>query len=146
MPGAFPPDFLRDCFSQLPECFLEHLRVNPNLPLSFRHFRLRLLFLTLPETLSKRAAESGGLRIWSYTDCVSKNLTLRLGEELLGAVRKVAVDRNTSVRQMVRDYLERVVRDADQKQAALARPDAIFRAQRIEVGRQRLRRLDVHER
>jgi len=59
-----------------------------------------------------------------------KNLTLTLDEDLLRAARKVAIDRNTSINQMVRDYLERLVREADQRQAALARLDRIFRTQR----------------
>jgi len=97
-------------------------------------------------SISKPATEIGGLRIWSYTDCVPKNLTLRLGEDLLRAVRKVAIEQSTSVNQMVRDYLERMVRYADQKLAALARLDERFRTQRIEVGRWRVRRFDVHQR
>ena len=64
---------------------------------------------------------------------MSKNLTLSLNEELLRAARKVAFDRNTSVNQMVRDFLERVVWETDQRQAALTRLDEIFRTQRIEL-------------
>jgi len=81
-----------------------------------------------------------------YTDYVSKNLTLTLDEDLLRAARKVAIDRNTSVNQMVREYLERVVRETDQRQSALARLDEIFRTQRIEVGRRTWKRQDLHER
>lgn len=81
-----------------------------------------------------------------YTDYVPKNLTLTLDEDLLRAARKVAIDRNTSVNQMVRDYLERVVRETDQRQTALARLDEIFRTQRIEVGRRTWKRQDLHER
>jgi len=77
---------------------------------------------------------------------VSKNLTLTLDEDLLRAARKVAIDRNTSVNQMVRDYLERVVRETDQRQSALARLDEIFRTQRIQVGRRTWKRQDLHER
>ncbi len=81
-----------------------------------------------------------------YTDYVAKNLTLTLNEDLLRAARKVAIDRNTSVNQMVRDYLERVVRETDQRQTALARLDEIFRTERIEVGRKTWKRQDLHER
>jgi hypothetical protein len=77
---------------------------------------------------------------------VPKNLTLTLDEHLLRAARKVAIDRNTSVNQMVRDFLERVVRETDQRQAALARLDEIFRTERIEVGRRTWKRQDLHER
>jgi hypothetical protein len=77
---------------------------------------------------------------------VSRNLTLTLDEDLLRAARKVAIDRNTSVNQMVRDYLERVVRETDQRQTALVRLDEIFRTERIEVGRRTWKRQDLHER
>ena len=77
---------------------------------------------------------------------MSRNLTLTLDEELLRAARKVAIDRNTSVNQMVRNYLERVVRETDQRQTALARLDEIFRTERIEVGRRTWKRQDLHER
>jgi hypothetical protein len=77
---------------------------------------------------------------------VSRNLTLTLDEDLLRAARKVAIDRNTSVNQMVRDYLERVVRETDQRQTALAQLDQIFRTERIEVGRRTWKRQDLHER
>lgn len=77
---------------------------------------------------------------------MSRNLTLTLDEDLLRAARKVAIDRNTSVNQMVRDYLERVVRETDQRQTALAQLDQIFRTERIEVGRRTWKRQDLHER
>jgi hypothetical protein len=85
-------------------------------------------------------------QVTCYTDPVSKNLTLTLDEDLLRAARKVALDRNTSVNQMVRDFLERVVRETDQRQTALARLDEIFRTERIEVGRRTWKRQDLHER
>jgi len=84
--------------------------------------------------------------ITCYTDYVPKNLTLTLDEDLLRAARKVAIDRNTSVNRMVRDYLERVVRETDQRQTALATLDEIFRTQRVEVGRRTWKRQDLHER
>jgi hypothetical protein len=91
----------------------------------------------LPKLLLPRGAP--------YTDYVSKNLTLSLNEDRLRAARKVAVDQNTSVNQMVRDYLEGLVRDADRKRA-LARLEEIFRTQQIEIGKRTLRRTNVHER
>lgn len=81
-----------------------------------------------------------------YTDYVSKNLTLTLDENLLRAARKVAIDRNTSVNQLVRDYLASLVREADQRESALSRLDEIFRTNRIQVGRRTWKRQDLHER
>jgi len=81
-----------------------------------------------------------------YTGYVQKNLTLTVDEELLRAARKVAIDRNTSVNSLVRDFLASLVQEADQRQAALARLDEIFRTTRVEVGRRTWKRQDLHER
>jgi hypothetical protein len=77
---------------------------------------------------------------------VPKNLTLALDDNLLRAARKAAVDRNTSVNQLVRDFLSRLVRETDQQEAALARLEEIFRDDRIQVGRRTWKRQDLHER
>ena len=77
---------------------------------------------------------------------MAKNLTLALDEALLRAARKVALDRNTSVNQLVRDFLERLVHETDQREAALARMDEIFHTNRIRVGRQTWKRDDLHDR
>jgi hypothetical protein len=81
-----------------------------------------------------------------YTDYVQKNLTLTLDENLLRTARKVALDRNTSVNQLVRDYLARLVRETDQRQGALARLEEVFRTNRIKVGRRTWKREDLHDR
>ena len=81
-----------------------------------------------------------------YTDRVVRNLTLALDDELLRAARKVALDRNTSLNQLVRDFLVRLVRETDQQQTALARLDEIFRTNRIEIGRKTWNRDDLHQR
>lgn len=85
-------------------------------------------------------------RVLCYTGYVPKNLTLALDDNLLRAARKAAIDRNTSVNQLVRDFLSRLVRETDQKEAALARLEEIFRADRIQVGRRTWKRQDLHER
>ena len=81
-----------------------------------------------------------------YTGYVSKNLTLTIDEELLRSARKVAIDRNTSVNRLVRDFLAGLVQEADQRQAALARLDEIFQTTRVEIGRRTWKRQDLHER
>jgi hypothetical protein len=81
-----------------------------------------------------------------YTGYVQKNVTLALDDALLRAARKAAIDRNTSVNQLVRDFLTRLVREADRQQTALANLDEIFRANRIQVGRPHWKREDLHER
>jgi predicted HicB family RNase H-like nuclease len=84
--------------------------------------------------------------ILCYTVYVSKNLTLTLDEETLREARKVALDRNTSVNQLVRDYLARLVRETDEQAMALRRLDEIFRKKRVTVGRRTWKREDLHER
>lgn len=85
-------------------------------------------------------------RILCYTDSVSKNLTLTLDEDLLRAARKVALDRNTSVNQLVRDYLAGLVNETDRQQAALDNLERSFREDRVRVGRRTWTRQDLHER
>ncbi len=81
-----------------------------------------------------------------YTDYVPRNLTLTLDENLLRAARKVALDRGTSVNQLVRDYLASLVRESDQRQSAMERLEEIFRDSQIQVGRRTWKRQDLHER
>jgi len=77
---------------------------------------------------------------------VQKNLTLTLDEELLRAARKAALDRNTSVNQLVRDYLQQLVRETDRRTAAIANLKDIFRTMKAEVGPITWTRDDLHER
>jgi hypothetical protein len=77
---------------------------------------------------------------------VARKLTLSLDDDLLRAARKVAIERNTSVNQLVRAYLAGLVREADQRQRALAQLDQIFRSTRVEVRRRRWKREDLYER
>jgi hypothetical protein len=75
---------------------------------------------------------------------VGKNLTLTLDERLLRAARKVAIERGTSVNQLVREFLASLVRETDRQQVALAGLDEIFRTTRIQVGRRTWRREGLH--
>ena len=77
---------------------------------------------------------------------MAKNLTLTIDEDLLRAARKVALDRNTSVNQMVREYLEATVRDTGRRQAAIAKMEEIFRTTRAKVGPITWTRDEIHER
>lgn len=73
-------------------------------------------------------------------------MTLTVEDDLLREARKVAVDRHTSVNQLVREYLTGLVREAGGQQAALARMDEVFRTTRVEVGGRSWTREDLHER
>jgi len=48
-----------------------------------------------------------------------KNVTLTMDKDLLQLARKLAIDRNTSVNQMVREYLEKEVYLDDKHTAAI---------------------------
>ena len=75
-----------------------------------------------------------------------RNVTLTVEDDLLREARKVALDRHTSVNQLVRAYLTGLVREAGGQQAALARMDELFRTTRVEIGRRSWTREDLHER
>jgi len=47
----------------------------------------------------------------------------------------VALDGNTSVNQLVRDYLTRLVHETSQRRSAMAQLSEIFRTTRVKVGR-----------
>ena len=85
-------------------------------------------------------------RFMCYTDPVQRNLTLTLDEELLRAARKTALDRNTSVNQLVRDYLTALVRERDRQEAAIANLDRLFREHPVRIGRRTWTRQELHER
>ena len=74
------------------------------------------------------------------------NLTLALDEHHLRAARKAALDRSTSVNQLVREYLEQLVRETGQRQAAQDEVEDIFRSLKVDVGRRTWKREDLHER
>ena len=69
-----------------------------------------------------------------------------MDENLLRAARKVALDRNTSVNQLVRDFLAGLVRETDRQQAALTELNEMFRTSTVRVGRRTWTREDLHER
>jgi len=57
-----------------------------------------------------------------------------LDENSLRAARKVAIDRNTSVNRLVREFLAGLVRETDRRNTALTQIEQLFRTVRIEVG------------
>jgi len=86
-------------------------------------------------------------QVMCYTDYVKKrNVTLTLEADLLRAARKAALDRNTSVNQMIRDYLMVVVKGASQQQTAMVNLEDIFNTYRVTVGDKTWSRDDLHER
>jgi len=77
---------------------------------------------------------------------VDRNLTLTIDEDLLRAARRIALDRNTSVNRMVREYLTETVRGKERERAAVAGLDRLFRTTKGRVGRVSWTRNELHER
>ena len=75
-----------------------------------------------------------------------KNLTLTLDADLLRAARKLAIDRDTSVNQVVRDYLAHLVGEQDPHRATAAALNDFFRKHSVTVGKRNWTRADLHER
>lgn len=62
------------------------------------------------------------------------NLTLSLDEDLLRQARKVAIDRNTSVNEIVRQHLEELVKTSIDPQKRLKRLDELLAKSRYRIG------------
>jgi hypothetical protein len=77
---------------------------------------------------------------------VNKNLTLTLEGDLLKAARRFALEHDTTVNQMVRDFLRQVLVKKDPKKAALAELERIFQTCSVTVGKRDWTRDDLHER
>jgi hypothetical protein len=75
-----------------------------------------------------------------------QNVTLVIEEDLLLAARKVAIDRRTSVNQLVREYLAALVKESGRKRLARARLSKAFETGLVEVGIRNWSRDDLYDR
>jgi hypothetical protein len=75
-----------------------------------------------------------------------QNVTLVIEEDLLLAARKVALDRRTSVNQLVRDYLAALVEESSRKRLARARLGKIFETGLVDLGDWKWNREDIYDR
>jgi len=75
-----------------------------------------------------------------------RNLTLTIDEDVLLAARKAALDRKTSVNQLVRDYLAQFAGATDEQKAAMARLEELYRTSEFEMGPRTWTREELHER
>ncbi len=75
------------------------------------------------------------------------NITLSVDDDIIRKVRKIAIDRNTTLTQMVREYLCSVAeRDAIEKRRTLkALEESISKFGR-EMGERKWKRKDLYER
>lgn len=73
-------------------------------------------------------------------------MTLVIDEDLLLAARKVALDRGTSVNQLVREFLAGLVEEPSRRELAKARLKEAMDRGLIEIGERNWTRDDLHER
>jgi hypothetical protein len=84
-----------------------------------------------------------------YTETVKKakqNVTLVVEEDLLLAARKIALDRRTSVNQLVREFLTALVEGSSRRQLARTRLKQASEKGLAEVGDITWSRADLYER
>ena len=75
-----------------------------------------------------------------------RNLTLAVDEEILLASRKLALERNTTVNKLVRDFLSELVREDGRRKAAAARLKDRMQKGLYVVGEKGWTRDELHER
>jgi len=77
------------------------------------------------------------------------NITLSLDDKLVKEVRKIAVERDTTLTGLVRDYLEKLAMEdaaSGRKRRERETLERSFAQFRIKVGRRNWKREDLHER
>lgn len=75
------------------------------------------------------------------------NLTMSIDADLLKRSRKIAIDRDTSLTGLIREYLEDLVRRDDvAAEAAASELEELCRTSTMVVGERRWSRDDIHER
>lgn len=79
------------------------------------------------------------------------NVTLSLEDDLVKKVRKIAVDRDTTLTGMIREYLEKVASEdaateAERKRQAIEKLEESFERYQLNVGPITWKREDLHER
>ena len=74
------------------------------------------------------------------------NITLSVDEGIIKKVRKIAIEKNTTLTAMVRDYLEQVaMRDEPEKQQTLAALRQSFDRLSRDMGKRSWRREDLYD-
>jgi hypothetical protein len=75
------------------------------------------------------------------------NITLSIDDEIIKKVRKIAIDKNTTLTAMVRDYLTSVAnRDAQEKNQAIMKLRHSFKTMSRDMGQRKWNREILHER
>ena len=77
------------------------------------------------------------------------NITLSLDEKLVKEVRKIAVDRDTTLTGLVREYLEKLANEsatAGRRRRELEALERTFRDSHFKMGKRTWKREDLYER
>ncbi len=75
------------------------------------------------------------------------NITLRVDDEVIRKVRKIAIDKNTTLTKMVRDFLVSVAeRDLEQRRQAVEQLEQSIEEFSRDMGGRTWRREDLYER
>lgn len=77
------------------------------------------------------------------------NITLSLDDKLVKEARKIAVDRDTTLTQLVREYLQKLASDnaaSGRKRREREALERSFAELQISVGKRNWKREDLHER
>jgi Arc/MetJ family transcription regulator len=75
-----------------------------------------------------------------------KNITLAIDDDVLAKVRRIAVEKNTTVNALVREYLAHLAGREDRVRQAMAELDRMTHNSSVEVGKITWKRDDLHER
>jgi len=91
-----------------------------------------------------RVAHNKGIPYYGYM-----NITLSLDEKIVKEVRKIAVERDTTLTGLVREYLEKLAAESaltGRKRRALEALERSFREFHAEMGKKTWTRADLYER
>jgi hypothetical protein len=80
---------------------------------------------------------------------MKRNITLAIDDSVVREVRKLALERDTTLTQLIREYLERLVADSmqtEEKRRAIERLEDSFKRFEFRVGKRTWTRADLHER
>lgn len=74
------------------------------------------------------------------------NITLSVEDEILAAVRRYAVEHNSSINALVREYLTNIAQHHDRARRARARLRQLSKKSQGQLGNRTWRREDLHDR
>lgn len=75
------------------------------------------------------------------------NVTMTLDDEIIKKVKKIAVEKNTTLTGIIRDYLTRLAKREDQRTEEIIKElSAIMNSGEIKIGRITWNRDELHER